>query len=396
MSRVTKFAARDPGPSARVAGFIAHLRENGLRLGVAEADIAMAALVEVDAIRPDDSRRALRAVCTGCKEEAERFDDLFDSFWMDMGRVRRKVMPTPSSPINDGVHSSRDAEGEDAGTSGSVVEPDAEGAEADSDGTGKLVATKQRNLNRRDLRDLVRPEDIAKAEEVARRMGAALRDTRSRRRIAAQRGDRLHFRKTIRQSLATGGEPLRLLRKKRPDRTRKIVALCDVSGSMSVYAKVFLAFLAGLLRADNAADAYLFHTRLVRITEALRDKDAMRSIGRMSLMADGFGGGSKIGPSLMRFADTYAKRFVDGRSVVLILSDGYDTAPPELIAAALQKLRKRGCKLIWLNPLKGWADYAPVAKGMAAALPYLDAFKPANTLADLADLAALEQELTTL
>ena len=234
---------------------------------------------------------------------------------------------------------------------------------------------------------------MAEAEDVARRIGAALRDKRSRRRIAARKGDRLHFRKTIRHSLATGGEPLRLFRKRRPDRTRKIVALCDVSGSMSVYAQVFLAFLAGLMRADPAADAYLFHTRLVRITEALRDKDTMRAIGRMSLMADGFGGGSKIGPSLMRFADTYAKRFVDGRSVVLILSDGYDTEAPEKIGAALEKLSKRGCKVIWLNPLKGWADYAPVARGMAAALPHLDAFKPANTLADL---AALEHELAGL
>ncbi|MEL6586308.1 MAG: VWA domain-containing protein, partial [Pseudomonadota bacterium] len=148
-----------------------------------------------------------------------------------------------------------------------------------------------------------------------------------------------------------------------------------------------------LMRADTAADAYLFHTRLVRITEALRDKDAMRAIGRMSLMADGFGGGSKIGPSLMRFADTYAKRFVDGRSVVLILSDGYDTEAPQMIGAALAKLRKRGCKVVWLNPLKGWADYAPVACGMAAALPYLDAFKAANTLQDL---AALEKDLVRL
>jgi uncharacterized protein with von Willebrand factor type A (vWA) domain len=113
----------------------------------------------------------------------------------------------------------------------------------------------------------------------------------------------------------------------------------------------------------------------------------------MSLMADGFGGGSRIGPSLMRFADTYAKRFVDGRSVVMILSDGYDTADPLIIAQALSKLRKRGCKVIWLNPLKGWTDYAPVAAGMAAALPHLDAFKAANTLADL---AALEQELAPL
>ena len=162
---------------------------------------------------------------------------------------------------------------------------------------------------------------------------------------------------------------------------------------MTVYAQVFLAFLAGLMRADTAADAYLFHTRLVRITEALRDKDAMRAIGRLSLMADGFGGGSRIGPSLELFADTYAKRFVDGRSVVLILSDGYDTEPAEHMSAALSKLKKRGCKIIWLNPLKGWRDYEPVALGMAAALPHLDVFKAANTLADL---ASLDREFATL
>ena len=394
MSRVTKFAARDPGPAARVAGFIAHLRSNGLRLGVAEADIAMAALAEVDAMRPDDSRRALRAVCTGCKDEAERFDALFDSYWMDAGRVKQKIIPNQTASMNNDVHSSRDGQGQDAGASGTATAPDDDtGGEADSDGTGRLIATQQRNLSRKDLRDMVRPEEIAQAEEVARRIGAALRDKRSRRRIAARKGDRLHFRKIIRQSLATGGEPLRLSRKKRPDRARKIVALCDVSGSMTIYAQVFLAFLAGLMRADTSADAYLFHTRLVRITEALRDKDAMRAIGRMSLMADGFGGGSKIGPSLERFASTYAKSFVDGRSVVLILSDGYDTEAPEMIGLALAKLRKRGCKVIWLNPLKGWADYAPVAEGMAAALPHLDLFSAANTLGDL---AALEQELATL
>lgn len=393
MSRITKFASRDPGPAARMAGFIAHLRENGLRLGVAEADIAMAALTHVDAIHPDESRRALRAVCTGCKEEAAQFDDLFDSYWMDMGRVRQKAVPTAKAPASDDVHSSLDAKGADAGAAGSATAPDGADGEAASDGTGKLIATEQRNLARKDLRDLVSPEEIAEAEDVARRMGAALRDQGSRRRIAARKGDRLHLRKIIRASLATGGEPVRLLRKKRPDRTRKIVALCDVSGSMSVYSQVFLAFLAGLMRADTTADAYLFHTRLVRITEALRDKDAMRAIGRMSLMADGFGGGSKIGPSLMRFADTYAKRFVDGRSVVMILSDGYDTEAPEMIDQALEKLRKRGCKVIWLNPLKGWADYEPVAAGMSAALPHLDIFKAANTLADL---ASLEKDLATL
>lgn len=393
MSRVTKFAGRDPGPTARMVGFMAHLRANGLRLGVAEADTALAALTQVTAARPHEARLALKAVCTGCKADVDAFEMLFDSYWMDAGRVKTKAVPSLSPPSGEGVHSSRDTKGADASGAGSAAAPDAGKGEAESDGEGKLIATEVRNLMRKDLRDLVRPEDVAEAEAVARRLGAALRDRRSRRRIAARKGDRLHFRKTIRRSLSTGGEPLQLLRKRRPDRTRNIVALCDVSGSMTVYAQVFLAFLSGLMRADPSADAYLFHTRLVRITEALRDKDPMRAVGRMSLMADGFGGGSKIGPSLSRFADTYAKRFVDGRSVVLILSDGYDTAPPQQMEAALARIKKRGCKLIWLNPLKGWADYAPVTASMAAALPHLDLFAAANTLADL---EALEQELTRL
>lgn len=394
MSRVTRFAGRDPGPTARMAGFLAHLRENGLRLGVRETEVALNALMHVDAARPDAARAALRAVCTGCRDEAERFDALFDAYWMDMGRVRQKVIPTQATKSDqDNVHSSRDAAGEDAGGAGQSTAPDGGEGEAESDGEGKLIATEVRNLSRRDLRDLVRPEEIAEAEAVARRLGLALRDRRSRRRIAARKGDRPHFRKIIRRSLATGGEPLRLYRRTRPERDRKIVALCDVSGSMGVYAQVFLAFLAGLMRGDPKADAYLFHTRLVRITEALRDRDAMRAIGRMSLMADGFGGGSRIGESLGRFADTYARRFVDGRTVVIILSDGYDTSAPAELDRALGKLRKRGCRIIWLNPLKGWEGYEPVAAGMAAALPHLYLFRAANTLGDL---AALETELSRL
>ena len=110
-------------------------------------------------------------------------------------------------------------------------------------------------------------------------------------------------------------------------------------------------------------------------------------------MADGFGGGSKIGACLDQFARTYAKRFVDGRSVVLILSDGYDTGAPAATRDALARLRRRGCRIIWLNPLKGWRDYEPVTAAMAAALPLVDMFRAANTLDDL---GALEQELTRL
>lgn len=394
MSRITRFAGRDPGPAARMAGFVAHLRANGLRLGVAETDAALQALTHVTACDAAMAARALKAVCTGCREDAARFDALFDGFWRDGGRVRTKVMPSASGPASPHVHGSRDAEGQDTGSAGEATAPEETGAgEAEMGGEGRLVAARVTNLMRRDLRQLVRPEDIAEAEAVARRIGAALRDRRSRRRRAARKGDRIDFRRVLRRSLATGGEPLHLARRRRPDRPVKLVALCDVSGSMTVYARVYLAFLAGLMRADPATDAYLFHTRLVRITEALREPDAMRAVGRMSLMADGFGGGSRIGESLAQFARGYARRFVDGRSVVLILSDGYDTGAPEDAGRALADLKRRGCRILWLNPLKGWDTYAPVAAAMREALPHLDLFAAASRLSDL---AALDREFARL
>lgn len=393
MSRVTRFAARDPGPAARVAGFLAHLRLNGLRLGVQETETALRALGAVAAHDPAEARRALKAVCAGCAEESARFDELFEAYWMNGGRVTSRIAPQAQTPKRH-TRSTLTAEGAEAAGTGTAESPDGEGeGDAASDGEGKLIASRARNLMKKDLREILTPAEMAQAEQVAARLGAAIRDRRSRRRRAARKGAAIDFRRLVRKSLATGGEPIVLPRRTRPDRPVKFAALCDVSGSMSVYARPFLAFLAGLMRADPAADAYLFHTRLVRITEALRDPDAMRALNRLTLLSDGFGGGSKIGENLDRYARRYAPRFVDGRTVVFILSDGYDSAGAAEIGRALARLRRRGCKIVWLNPLKGWQGYAPVAAGMAAALPHLDAFHAANTLEAI---AGLETELARL
>ncbi|MBD3679627.1 MAG: VWA domain-containing protein [Rhodobacteraceae bacterium] len=393
MSRVTKFAGRDPGFGARMSGFMAHLRDNGLRLGVEETATALQALALVTAADPAQARLALKAVCSGSADEAERFDDLFNAYWMNAGRVRDKVVTAPQTKPATGRSGIEDSSRQSSGT-GRSHSPDGEGeGDSASDGTGKLVASSVNNLMKKDLRDLVSPQDIAEAEAVAERLGKAIRDRRSRRRRAARRGDQIDFRRLVRKSLSTGGEPLHLPMRQRPTRDVKFVALCDVSGSMTAYARPFLAFLAGLIRADARADSYIFPTRLVRITEALRDPDPLRALNRLTLLSDGFGGGSKIGANLAAFARTYARRFVDGRSVVFILSDGYDTDAEEQIGEALAEIRKRGCRIVWLNPLKGWDGYEPVARGMAAALPHLDGFYAANTLQSL---AALEEELARL
>ena len=205
MSLVTKFAARDPGPAARMAGFVAHLRDNGLRLGVGETGAALDALTHINAANPYDSRRALKSVFTGCTEEAAQFDGLFNSFWMNGGRVKTRVTATPSQSEN--VQSSREESEEASSGTGDMSAPGGVDGEAESDGEGKLVAMDVTNLFKKDLRDLVRPEDIAEAEKIALRLGAALRDRRSRRRKAARKGDQIHFRKVMRKSLATGGEP---------------------------------------------------------------------------------------------------------------------------------------------------------------------------------------------
>lgn len=386
---VTRFPARAAGPAERVAGFLAHLRGNGMALGVQDCGLAVAALTHVRAQDIGEARLALKAVCSSCAEDFARFDDLFAAYWTNAGRER-----AGKAAGNDRQRSSQVSEQDGMAGSGRAERPDTDGlGEAEHDGIGRLVGSRVRNLMRVDLREVVAPADMAEAEAVAARLARAIRDRRSRRRIAARRGERLDVRRVVRGSLATGGEPLRLYAKRRPERPTRLVCLLDVSGSMAVYARVFLAFLKGLMTADAQTDAYLFHTRLVRITDALRDKDALRAVNRMSLLAQGFGGGTRIGGNLAAFNASYAKRLVSGRSVVLILSDGFDTDPPAIIGAELARLKKRGCRIVWLNPLKGWQGYQPVAGAMAAALPHLDLFAAANTLNSL---AALEPELARL
>ena len=395
MSRISKFAARDNGPSARIVGFFSHLRFNNLKLGVSEVETALTILGRINLSDPFEVRRSLKPLCVGNLDESRRFEDLFDSYWMDTGRVKRKVIPNGNVPSEEKKVSEVGDKATDnsESSSGAQNEPDEETAILNDQREGELVAVEEASKMHKDLREFVTNQEIDDAMEVAIRIGKALRDKRSRRLVNSKKGQALDFRKTIRRSLSTGGDPFKLINKSKPDRPKRIVALCDVSGSMNVYSKIFLAFLSALMRNDKNTDAYLFHTELVRVTDALRDENTGRSMEKLSLLANGFGGGSRIGHSIKKFSKTYARRFVNSRSVIMILSDGYDSNNVNDLVKALTNLKKRGCKIIWLNPLKGWKDYAPVTASMAASLPYLDLFSAANTLNDL---AALDEELEKL
>ena len=162
---------------------------------------------------------------------------------------------------------------------------------------------------------------------------------------------------------------------------------------MKLYSRFFLQFVKGLVCEWIHADAYLVHTRLIRVTDALTEKDAVKAMTRLALMADGFGGGTRLGQSLKTFNDLYARQATDSRTVAIVLSDGYDTGAPELLQAELVRLKRRVRRLVWLNPVLGWRDYEPITRAMSLALPLIDHFAAANTLEAL---ATIEDDLARL
>ena len=393
----TTFPAPASGVSERLAGFTAHLRANGFNVGVRETQCVLHAMQSLDIQDRQDLRLATQSILATRADHFNQFDELFDAYWFNNGRKRQALAATQhtrsasnNSVFQPGTDTSQLHTGEGEAEQ---AEDGLSNGESHTSGDGKLIGSRVSNLEKIDLREFMTPEALQEAQAIAQQLAKAISDRRSRRRVSANKGALLDLRKVMRDCISHGGEPIHLFKRRRPTRPVRIVTLLDVSGSMVVYARVFLAFLKGLVSHDSKTDAYLFHTSLVRISDALRDSDTFRAVNALSLKAQGFGGGTRIGYNLEQFNQQYASKSVNGRSVVIILSDGYDTDSPDRLASALARLKKRGCKIIWLNPLKGWKDYAPVAAGMAAALPYLDVFEAANTLERL---AALEPHLQRL
>ena len=381
----------------RIVGFIDHLRANGFTVGIEECGRIAAYLAARQLTRMAQMRLELKTLLTGSKEEWLRFDDLFEAYWLPSGKVRTNQKRTTSPHVKNPLRQTpmwRDHLADEHRSDGDApqIESDA-GSQPSGDASGRLVAAKRSVDRKTDLKHIADPDEIREAERLALQLAQAMRYRLSRRHRMARKGRRIDLRRTIRHALPRGGEPIELFRRATPDRPVHIIVFLDVSGSMKHYSRFFLQFVKGLVCSWMHSDAFVFHTRLIRVTEAVRDRNSARAMTRLALMAEGFGGGTRLGESLATFNRTYARRLTNSRTVAIILSDGYDTGSPDQLAEELARLKKHVPRLIWLNPLLGWRNYAPVTAAMRAARPHIDHFAAANSLESL---AAIEPELARL
>src|SRR5262245_41168877 len=383
------------GSRRRLAGFARTLRDNGFKVGLTETRDALVILGSPAGTRRSELKPALRSLFAGTRTDWERFDEIFDAYWSGRGMRRMQTLSGP--PARHGAAVRRPAPAASQAPHGL---PDHVERRAHTDGDGDVDPSGRREgaasahaLAATDIRHIVDADEIAKVHALAARLAKTMRARLVRREQARRRGQRLDIRRTIHRSVSQGGTPLDLVWRRRKVKPLRLVVLLDASGSMNLYTAFFVRFLHGVVDAFREAEAFVFHTRLAHVSPSLRDRDVTRAIDRLGLMAQGIGGGTRIGESLATFNRWHARRVINSRTAVMIVSDGYDTGEPARLAAEMRRLRRRCRRIIWLNPLIGWNSFSPAARGLQAALPYVDLFAPAH---NLDRLAALEPYLAKI
>jgi uncharacterized protein with von Willebrand factor type A (vWA) domain len=382
--------------ATKLAAFLKTLRDNAFAVGLHEGRDAAALMAAGYAEKPALLRSAFKHLFSARKSDWEKFDGLFDAFWLGKRVKSRSVtMGSAKAANSPSLKSLQDGKSERTGSEAASDQvPSADEAPQERSGEGRMEgASRADNLAEIDFRNMADPEQIEEAHAVAARLAKTMRTRLTRRDLARRRGYRLDLRRTIHNNISHGGVPISLVKRQRKEKPLRLVMLLDASGSMSMYTAVFLRFIHGVLDEFREAEAFLFHTRLAYVSDAMKEKNASRALDRLSIMAQGTGGGTKIGESLQTFNRWHAARVLHSRSCVMIVSDGYETGDAALLGREMAALAKRCRRIVWLNPMMAWKGYAPVAAGIKAALPHVDLYAPANTLQSL---AALEPYLARL
>lgn len=365
---------------SRLVEFVRLARAHDFRVGVAEEIDAQRVASLCGLLDRQRLRWGLRALLCSDADEWQRFDALFDAYWLP-GNVSSRVQASPGARVGRQLA----GQGEQSRRRGAAAEADAadsgHATDAAPGGTREGASAAER-LARTDFQFLADDGQMRAMEHLVERLARKMRRRMLRRQRVQRHGRRVHLRGTLRNCLRFGGLPLQLAYRQRRRRQPRLVVIVDVSRSMALYSNLFLRFARGVVNAFGDASAFAYHTRLVPVTDALRQTDPVRVRASLRLVSQGWSGGTRIGECLRQFNDGYA-RLLNSRSIVVVVSDGLDTGEPEALAAQLVRIRQRCRRLVWLNPLLGRAGYEPRTRGMQAALPYLDLFAPAHNLQSL-------------
>jgi uncharacterized protein with von Willebrand factor type A (vWA) domain len=361
------------------------LRGAGLGVTVSEVMHAVRALAVIDLMDRDEVHRALRTVLATRVEEFPPFDRCFDAFWKfhaEEGQGLDGLVASPPSPaleepeLPGSVAQEKQAK---VALEGWEEEAADDGEPLEVPGMSDREALMEQDFSTFPAEDL---DEIARLTVlIARRLARRV----SRRRRPTRRAGILDFRRTMRVNMMKA-EIIELRHRERRRRKVRLVLLCDVSGSMDLYSRFLLQFLYALQNVFGRVETFTFATRLTRVTDLLKGRSYRLALRRLSDVRD-FSGGTRIGESLQEFNRTW-RHLLDRHTIVLILSDGWDTGDPEVLASEMLTLKRLAGRVIWLNPLLGNPSYEPLTRGMVAALPLVDHFAAAHNLASLRDLAS--------
>jgi uncharacterized protein with von Willebrand factor type A (vWA) domain len=346
-------------------GVARSLRAEGVPVGTGRV-LSFARAAEV--LTADDLYWAGRATLISRREDIAAYDRAFDEA---LG-----IPPPPDSggqPVVD--------------RRPSFLAPSELGIEAGApqDGSGSSLASGVERLRRKGFSECT-PAELAQLARLMSRLRVRAPSRRTRRRVPARTGDP-DLRRTLRRAMRTGGEPIDRAWRRRRVQRRRLLLVLDVSGSMSSYSRALALFAHAALRAGRDWEAFAFSTRLTRMTRALSASDPDAAFAAASAEVTDWDGGTRIGAALKRLMDEHGRTRTVRGAVCVILSDGLDVGDPELLAEQMARLSRLAHRVIWLNPLKSHGGYEPLARGMAAALPHVDVFRPGHNLQSLEEVA---------
>ncbi len=354
----------DPhAPTRSVVSFCRALRDEGLSVAVSEVSTYVRALGVVGVSRNEDAYWAGRAILIRRPEDVEVYDRVFRSYfgrdeaedpeYLDLSPVTRlRLSPEQADAI--------EGEEGDAALRYSAVEV----------------------LRDKDFAACT-PEELAEALEVIRTLPVTTVVRPSHRWRGSRRGDRPDIRSTVRRSMRQGGEIAALERMRRVPRVRRLVLVCDVSGSMEPYARALLRFAHVLVAGRTSVEAFALGTRLTRLTRQLSSRDPDAAMAQAAAAVRDWSGGTRLGEGLREFNDRFGVTGMGRGAQVVVLSDGWDRGDPAELGAQMARLHRVAHLVVWVNPLKASPDYEPLAQGMAAALPHVDRFLPGHNVASL-------------